>query len=130
MLTAGNHSIKDVNGVASEKVKIAHFPVRTPAQIFCKSILGSWNMRLRDREHKEGWQWHNLAKRFIENGMPSYDEFCEISYDYAARRRGKIILDPIKTDVTTLKYTNDEELNIVPMVLNFTELLIQEYGAQ
>ena len=125
-VTAGSHGLKKIRAEASETVQLAHFPVRSPLQLACKVLIGSWNMSLRDKSRKEGYQWHALAERIKTDGLPDLETLQEIGLTYAAKSAVRMVNDPLKTKATTLRYTKSVGDQFIMNIAGFVDRVVME----
>jgi hypothetical protein len=123
-VTAGSHGLKKMKAEPAETVQLAHFPVRSPLQLACKVLIGSWNMSLRDKSRKEGYQWHALADRIKTEGLPDLEILQEIGLTYAAKSAVRLTRDPIKTKATELRYTKSGSDQFIMNIAGFVDRLI------
>lgn len=123
-VTAGSHGLKKIKATAHPSVKIGHFPVRSPAQIASKVLIGSWNMGLRDKGRKEGYQWHALAEEIKANGLPDPEKLEEIGNRYAAKALVRLVRDPIETDARTLRYTRPSSEQLIINIAGFVDRVL------
>lgn len=125
-VTAGSHGLKKIKSVPHLVVKLAHFPVRSPAQIAGKVLIGSWNMSLRDKSRKEGYQWHALAERIKAQGLPDLETLEEIGTAYAAKGPVRLVHDPVETGTATLRYTRPSGDQLIMNIAGFVDRVILE----
>ncbi|MGJ8603957.1 MAG: glycosyltransferase family 2 protein [Marivita sp.] len=123
---AGSHGLKKMKAEPHEAVKLAHFPVRSPMQIAGKVLIGSWNMSLRDKSRKEGYQWHALAEQIKADGLPDLEMLEEIGNSYAAKGAVRLVDDPIQTQITRLRYTKPAGDQFIMNVAGFVDRVIFE----
>jgi hypothetical protein len=102
-ISFGNHFIEDAEGrsqtVALSGVQLAHFPVRSVAQIQCKALLG-WSQYLAmgfDREGEIAYQWRRLYEKLRHDPKWSENDFLETAWHYLDEDTGApdLLLDPI-----------------------------------
>ncbi|MCR9110392.1 glycosyltransferase family 2 protein [Marivita sp. XM-24bin2] len=125
-VTAGSHGLKKIKAEAHPTVKIAHFPVRTPLQIAGKVLIGSWNMSLRDKSRKEGYQWHALAEQIKSEGLPDLAALEAIGNTYAAKGPVRLVHDPLKTEAKRLSYTRSSGDQFIMNLAGFVDRVIFE----
>lgn len=129
LVTSGSHALKR-SGVAIEaasfdEIKIAHYPVRSKNQILTKVLLGHWSIRRRTDSEREGWQWHHIAARYLENGQLDDEDFFEVAKMYAARREPELNRQPLGYDTSlSLKYNDLGRTDPLFAVAHFTEDMI------
>lgn len=89
-VSAGSHSFsvdgKKFPSVKCDTIALGHWPVRSVDQILAKVLIGSWNMRLREQQKNEGYQWHEIVSKYIGTGRISSEDFFQMGMMYAARR--------------------------------------------
>lgn len=127
-VTSGSHGLKKVKAQPAETVQLGHFPVRSPLQLACKVLIGSWNMSLRDKSRKEGYQWHALAERIKTEGLPDLETLQEIGVTYAAKSPVRLVKDPIRTKATSLRYTRSTSDQFIMNIAGFVDRLVMEKG--
>lgn len=127
-VTAGSHGLRKMNSEVHPIVKLAHFPVRTPLQIAGKVLIGSWNMSLRDRSRKEGYQWHALAEQIKAEGLPNLDTLEAIGNTYAAKGPVRLVHEPLRTEVTRLHHTRSSGDQFIMNLAGFVDRMILEKG--
>lgn len=92
----GSHSvaIKDMDGQpeTSSEIFVGHWPVRSKDQIIAKTLVGSWNMKQRKRGRNEGFQWHDIAERYLTNGQIPDSEYFELGPRYSASETAGVVL--------------------------------------
>ncbi|WP_439124516.1 glycosyltransferase family 2 protein [Marivita sp.] len=125
-VTSGSHGIKKIKAEPHPVVKLAHFPVRSPMQIAGKVLIGSWNMSMRDKTRKEGYQWHALAEQIKESGLPDLDALEEIGNSYAAKGPVRLVQEPIATGAKKLRYTKPAGDQFIMNVAGFVDRVIFE----
>jgi hypothetical protein len=133
-VAAGNHSLfaqKRIGGIAIAGLSLAHFPVRSREQLLSKVLIGSWNMRLRDKEtQNEASHWRVLADRILAGDTLSNADVQALAVSYAANASVRIILDPlVSPKPVALRYTPDNqallELNLIAFAESCVRQLVQ-----
>ena len=125
---AGSHNLANLGAEPASDVQLAHFPVRSPMQLACKVLIGSWNMSLRNKGRKEGYQWHALAERIKTDGLPDPETLQEIGLTYAAKSAVRMVNDPIKTEAKTLRYTRISRDQFIMNIAGFVDRVVLEKG--
>jgi len=113
----GNHRVVtaagEVPGVELQRVRLAHFPVRSPEQVISKALLGSWAIyQKHNRLRGECRHWHELAARFEKAPLLSREELEEIGARYAADAPSALVLGPLPAHESgLLRYPKLAEVN-------------------
>lgn len=95
----GNHHFMDRFGngrrMARLPIRIAHAPLRSLAQLVCKSIIGSHQMSVqRDRHPEAGFHWDQMAQRLRANAYRlDFAELQKSAFGYALQPG-----DPVPTE--------------------------------
>ena len=88
-LKAGSHSVARQRAFDPQVIAglaLAHFPIRSPAQLWAKVVIGALNMRLRTGAAQgEGAQWHSLYQQLTSGAGLSQAQFLHEAAHYAAR---------------------------------------------
>jgi hypothetical protein len=90
----GVHGIPGATTVELRTVRLAHFPVRSLAQVQAKALLG-WAriLSLGLDETIGGYQWHRLYQRLRRDAAWSESEFIGLAQNYLSRRDSLDALD-------------------------------------
>jgi len=91
VLAQGSHEIisgYDLPKTKLANISLAHFPVRSKAQILKKAVFGELAYQIRDSQQKtqhsqQGYQWRSLFQRLMSGGELSGSELVNISLNYA-----------------------------------------------
>jgi hypothetical protein len=123
----GNHQLVGAETTEIPTIRLAHFPVRSTAQLACKVLLGSWNVTLRGRDRGEAAQWFAIADKIRHGGMPSTTDLTALAASYAAGRQIRIIREPLISPVPiTLRYTHLAREPLVAALVEFTDSLVEQ----
>ena len=130
-VAAGNHSLfsnKRIGGVAIAGLSLAHFPVRSREQLLSKVLIGSWNMRLRDKaSQNEASHWRILADRILTGDTLSSADVQALAVGYAGNTSVRIILDPlVSPQAVTLRYTPDNKALLERNLIAFAESCVRQ----
>ena len=124
---AGNHQLIGVKAIEAPTIRLAHFPVRSPAQLACKVLLGSWNITLRGRAGTEAAQWFEIADKIRQGGMPSPSDLTALGSSYAAPRQVRITHDPLNSPIPfELRYTHLAKEPLLSALVQFTDSLVEK----
>ena len=129
LVTSGSHALKRngvaIKAVSFDEIKIAHYPVRSKNQILTKALIGHWNIRRRTDSEREGWQWHHIAARYLENGQLDDEDFFEVAKMYAAKRKPELTYQPLGFDTgLSLKFYDLGRSDPLFALAHFTEDMI------
>jgi FkbM family methyltransferase len=100
-LWPGNHAVcaggaSRVPQVAVDGVEIAHYPVRSSAQLASKVLLGEWALRTKPgRMRGEGWHWQALAAEIERDPRIPDTRLAEVAAAYAADASAELVRDPL-----------------------------------
>lgn len=91
ILNQGSHSVAtgyDISKTILQNLSLAHFPVRSKAQIIKKIVFGEIACRIRDRKKNihdpnHCYQWRSLYQRLVAGEDFSETELVNISLNYA-----------------------------------------------
>jgi len=117
-LKAGSHSVARHRAFDPQVVPgltLAHFPIRSPAQLWAKVVIGALNMRLRTgAAQAEGAQWHSLYQQLTSGAGLSHAQFLHEAAHYATRAQEaavELINDPLPVSgaAQTLQFKIDEQ---------------------
>ena len=92
IVAQGSHSLSSRDGKALlhkhlNGVELAHFPVRNPAQLTAKSIIGWMAMLARNRNWDgASYQWRDNFESLCRGVTPEGERLCEASMRYAQER--------------------------------------------
>lgn len=107
--------------IETPELGLAHFPVRSPEQLFTKVVVG-WLSHLarRDRRAGDDTHLHLLYQRFSRGWIPSPDELSAVAMGYAANGKASeiaLVRDPVLPVRSwfDLRYTRNDPL--APMVV-------------
>lgn len=149
-LSAGNHRLRrvdqpkkglrkifsrkqklDLTSQVVEGLSIAHYPVRSKEQLFAKVVIGALNMRLRTGgTTREGFQWHELAQKIVDQRGMSDDEFYDAAKHYVSEPPVELIEDPLELHEADLPMhfpTDDQSLLIMKLV-GFAQECVDAFG--
>lgn len=142
-ISNGNHEVMLPGGKPAPMciladTTIAHFPVRSEAQLFGKVILGEWALRLKPtRGEREGHHWTDLCSRVIADGPLTKTDIMEIACNYAAsRHKGRsvatpLVHEPVVSDERTIvQYTGLAHSDPHQRILKWTDHLLATNGWQ
>jgi hypothetical protein len=112
-IAQGNHSATNASGIRAEQVVpgvgLAHFPVRSVAQLQSKILLG-WGayVAMGSPPKRYGWHQRRLFERLELGEAWTHDDLCDIAARYVdADLSGEpppIVLDPLPP--VPVRYTN------------------------
>ena len=130
-VAAGNHSLfghKRIGGVAIAGLSLAHFPVRSREQLLSKVLIGSWNIRLRDKAtQNEASHWQVLADRILAGDTLSQADVQGLAVSYSANASVRIILDPlVSPQPVALRYTPDNKALLENNLIAFAESCVRQ----
>lgn len=117
-LKAGSHSVARHRAFDPQVVPgltLALFPIRSPAQLWAKVVIGALNMRLRTgAAQAEGAQWHSLYQQLTSGAGLSHAQFLHEAAHYATRAQEaavELINDPLPVSgaAQTLQFKIDEQ---------------------
>jgi hypothetical protein len=84
----GNHKLIGPGAEASQTMPgltLAHFPIRSTEQLTAKVMIGTWNLRLRERQPRgEASHWRSLFERILASGALTEADVTEVATMYAA----------------------------------------------
>ncbi|OGJ55566.1 hypothetical protein A3D88_00180 [Candidatus Peribacteria bacterium RIFCSPHIGHO2_02_FULL_52_16] len=113
-LPLGSHQLLDrvtsepIQMKDTEKLFLAHFPIRSENQLRTK-IIGGWLSHLANAKRKSGeiYQWENLFERAKDPRPITQEELHVIALRYALFPESlspELIKDPLPTAATAMKY--------------------------
>lgn len=123
---SGNHQLTGAKATETPTIRLAHFPVRSAAQLACKVLLGSWNITLRGRAGTEALQWFAIADKIRQGGMPSPSDLTALGSSYAAPRQVRVVHDPLNSPMPfALRYTHLAKEPLLSALVQFTDSLVE-----
>lgn len=123
---AGNHYVAQTDGVVLPLVPLteptlAHFPVRSAAQIAAKAVIGQWAIEARaTRDRGEGSHWADLKAQVIAGADLPRAALTALAYNYAASPSRpvvapdgyRLISAPVSSPVGDLHYTQEPPVGV------------------
>lgn len=138
MISMGNHDADSSlirNRVELKDLRVAHYPVRSAEQIVSKALVGWMNyLTMPDRDPDAGYHWQRMAEVVKNGGYPSVElmqAMCTLYREYPNDTEHlNIVRRPLElpVEVTGLKYTTNEEVNILRNVYNNAEGIARAYA--
>jgi hypothetical protein len=133
----GSHDLQETNNVTFKKntltsLDLAHFPIRSINQMKSKYLIGWLANLARPKQAIFDWYYYyniiKSGKKFSINDLKK----MALYYDIPDKNiKIKIIEDPINlslVDKIDLKYTPNEDINLLNNLLNYTETLAHKYS--
>ena len=123
--SSGNHKIVGRQSALNPTIRLAHFPIRSAAQLACKVLLGSWNIALRGAAHLEAFHWFELAQKIRQGGMPTDADLTLIATNYASERVFTLRLGRVVSPVPFgLRYRGLAKDPLLTGLIQFTDSLV------
>lgn len=130
----GNHDVKanneyqELSRLVANRLKIAHFPLRSINQFFSKTIIGWLNDLSRyDRKFGDSFHWGRMYSK-IKSGIPiTQEDLVKLAKNYALqeeRQDIELINDIFDTSFCkeiTLKYNNKKSDDFMKLILENSE---------
>lgn len=129
---AGNHYVAQTDGVVLPLIPLtepalAHFPVRSAAQIAAKAVIGQWAIEARaTRDAGEGSHWADLKAQVLAGDDLPMARLTHLAYNYAASASRPVVApeefdlvrEPVPSPVGALRYTPEppDGVDLTPMV--------------
>lgn len=134
----GNHfaDAPSVKGrVHLSDLRIAHFPIRSAIQVASKALVGWINhLTMPDREENTGYHWERMYNVVLNGGLPTVDlmqAMCTLYREYPNDEEHlNIVCRPVSLpeEYTTLKYTGNNEINLLKNVCYNAEGIAKAYA--
>jgi hypothetical protein len=140
----GNHAVlrgqgplqRPVSHVAFRGISLAHFPVRSEAQMVSKALIGVWSRWLEngsvDKSMNISNHWLHFYQELMNVGELSSERLHDISLDYQCRQQRTgvapdptLIHDPLCADFD-LKYTSAKDASSLANISRWVEMLIDQ----
>ena len=125
-LWPGNHAVcaggvVRVPHAALDGVDLAHYPVRSSAQLASKAILGEWSLRMKPgRRSDEGAHWRAIAAEIERDPRMSESRAQEIAVAYATGEPVGLVPDPLPLAAShRLTMPDRIEVDLLKRVVNF-----------
>jgi hypothetical protein len=136
-LAQGNHELlsartrRFVPGVFTNRLALAHFPVRSTRQLAAKALAG-WPAHLArpDRAEDGAWQWKRLFEEIVAGGELSEERFYSLALDYATREPGsspQLVFDPVPAPFE-LRYRRPREPDPIDLLAEAAVGFAEELG--
>jgi hypothetical protein len=136
-LSQGNHELVSVRSrrfvpaVFTNRLALAHFPVRSTRQLAAK-VLAGWPAHLArpDRAENGAWQWRRIFEEIVAGGELSEEQFHSLALDYATREMGsspELLFDPVPAPFE-LRYRPRREPNPIELLAEAAVGLAEELG--
>jgi FkbM family methyltransferase len=116
-LWPGNHlvgggGVRLIRPTPLEGVTLAHFPVRSGAQLVSKVLLGEWALRTKmGRMTDEGWHWKALADEIERNPHITEQRAFDFAAGYTEKGSRELVRDPLAL-APSHRLTMPERINV------------------
>jgi hypothetical protein len=100
-LEQGNHNAaidkQPLTAKLLQECWLAHFPVRTSAQIVSKALLGEWALLGKaTRAANEGYHWQQLVQRFMLDSHLTASQLEQIGCEYGRLDDNDMVVELIE----------------------------------
>ena len=144
-LVSGNHLVDDLDAptpparhvLPTDAVALAHYPVRSRAQLERKIVLGYLShLATRPDNDRQAAHWRELFARLRDGEQFGDQELAGIAFNYGLPRSdwgaadaSELVEDPIPLPFE-LRYRPDTRVDTLRLLMRFTEMLFRQSAAR